>query len=221
MRKYRQAFWLAVATALTVACGSKQEQNMLDKRNNAISTEQNVPGDSTVYGLACDGCSDTQLVYLPLTGEDPDTLSIVDASKRQQVFGQPAIGDKLAIIINHDNPKVADMVIDMEQMKGEWCFTAVPREMGFEIKSEHIVRPFGISRDLATPADSIAAERRYREWRLLNGQLLLSMTQRDTAGVVSVTRTDTTQFVLLGPDTLVLRFNDGTEQGYFKRGVEE
>lgn len=221
MRKYRQAFWLAVATALTVACGSKQEQNMLDKRNNAISTEQNVPGDSTVYGLACDGCSDTQLVYLPLTGEDPDTLSIVDASKRQQVFGQPAIGDKLAIIINHDNPKVADMVIDMEQMKGEWCFTAVPREMGFEIKSEHIVRPIGISRDITTPTDSIAAERRYREWRILNGQLLLSMTQRDTAGVVSVTRTDTTQFVLLGPDTLVLRFNDGTEQGYFKRGVEE
>ena len=217
MKKKRHALWIAVVTVLTMACGNKQEQNLQTGRSDALTTEQNVPGDSTVYGLACDGSSSTMLVFLPLTGGDPDTFNISAASERQQIFGQPAIGDKLAIMVNRDNPKVADMVIDLEQLKGEWCFTAEPREMGFEIKSEHIVRPIGISRDQSVATDSTIAEKRYRDWRIMNGQLLLSETRRDTAGVVAITHTDTTQFVLLGPDTLVLRFGDGTEQGYYRR----
>ena len=217
MRKKRQALWIAAVTVLTMACGSKQDQNSQADWSGALTTEQNEPGDSTVYGLACDGSSNTVLVFLPLTGGDPDTFNISGASQRQQIFGQPAIGDKLAIMVNRDNPKEADMVIDLEQLKGEWCFTAEPREMGFEIKSEHIVRPIGISRDQSATSDSTTTEKRYRDWRIMNGQLLLSETRRDSAGVVTVTHTDTTQFVLLSPDTLVLRFSDGTEQGYFRR----
>lgn len=217
MKKKRHALWIAVVTVLAMSCGSKQEQDSQADRNGALTTEQNVPGDSTVYGLACDGSSNTILVFLPLTGGDPDTLSITGASQRQQIFGQPAIGDKLAIMVNRDNPKVADMVIDLEQLKGEWCFTAEPREMGFEIKSEHIVRPIGISRDQSASPDSTIVEKRYRDWRIMNGQLLLSETRRDTSGVVSITHTDTTLFVLMSADTLVLRFSDGTEQGYFRK----
>ena len=73
----------AVLSATT--CSTKKGGGEADK---VISTEQNMPGDSTVYGLACDGCNDTILVFLPRTGGDPDTFNILGASKQHQVFGR-------------------------------------------------------------------------------------------------------------------------------------
>lgn len=118
-------YWLAAAVMLTVACSSRKDKATSDN-DGAISTEQNMPGDSTVYGLACDGCNDTILVFLPRSGGDPDTFNILNASKEHRVMGHPMIGDKLAIIINRTDPKVADLVIDIEQLRGEWCYMVQP-----------------------------------------------------------------------------------------------
>ena len=116
---------VVVAALLTTACSSKTESRPTEE-TDLISMEPAMPGDSTVYGLACDGCNDTILVFLPRSGGDPDTFNILNASKQQQVMGHPMIGDKVAVVVNRENPKVADLVIDLEQLKGEWCYMVEP-----------------------------------------------------------------------------------------------
>jgi hypothetical protein len=60
---------------------------------DAINTEQNAKGDSTVYGLACDGTNDSVIVFLPNSGGDPITYDIVGAMQNHRVIGKPQIGD--------------------------------------------------------------------------------------------------------------------------------
>ena len=209
-----------------------------------------MPGDSTVYGLACDGCNDTILVFLPRQGGDPDTFNILNASKNHQVFGRPMIGDLVGVLTNRENQKVADKVINIEQLKGKWCYMVEPklreiagmplsrlqgeqreemdsmlremlqpREFGFEIKSDYTARPIGMIRSMTSDEESPVVYpplKRYREWRIFNGRLILSEGARDSLGNITVTNTDTAQLVLLHRDTLVLRFNEG-EQGYYRK----
>lgn len=237
---------------LTAACGGKQG-GAVETESEVISMEQNEPGDSTVYGLACDGSNDTILVFLPRTGGDPDTFQILGASRNQQVFGHAMIGDKMAVVASDADPRVADLVIDMEELKGEWCYLVKPalraraglsqaalhqelkentviqklmepREYGFEIKSDYVARPIGLTRNMTSDEESpvvFPPLKRYRQWRIFNGQLILSETSRDTTGVVSVTNSDTARFVLMRRDTLVLRFADGSEQGYYRKQTVE
>lgn len=241
---------VAAAVVMTAADCSNGKKKTAGEDSDAISTEQNLPGDSTVYGLACDGCNDTILVFLPRSGGDPDTFNILNASKQHQVMGRPMIGDKVAVLMNRENPKVADLVIDLEQLKGEWCYMVEPelrqiaglsqaahlkrledesdstfrqlmqpREYGMEIKSDNICRPIGMVRSMTSDEESpvvFPPLKRYREWRLFNGLLLLSESTRDSTGNATVTNTDTARFVMMRRDTLVLRFNDG-EQGYYRK----
>ena len=243
---------IVTATLLTAACGTKEGKAT---ETEVAKTEKTLKGDSMVYGLACDGSNDSILLLLPLTGEDPDTFDILEAWKEMKVFGRPATGDNMAVMVNPEDRKVADLVIDLDRLKGEWCYMVKPRlrhhpnfnpanlqpeikekmdsileqmaqpqEFGMEIKSEHIVRPIGTSSDRAQEKKGpveFPPQKRYRMWYLFNGKLLLSETQRDTSGVSTVTNTDTAQLVMLRRDSLVLRFSDGTEQGYYRKGVEE
>lgn len=102
----------------------------------AIDKEAGLKGDKTVYGLACDGCSDTEIVLLPDSGGDPVHYNIVDAKRNQQVFGTPKIGDKLAIIVNPEDKQEASLVIDLEQMKGTWTFQVIPKLRFNPLKTE-------------------------------------------------------------------------------------
>ncbi len=85
-------------------------------------------GDSTIYGLACEGTSDSILVYLrqPYTGADPDTIGIVEAMLRNQVFGSVRAGDQVAILPKAADSTVADIVIVTEQLLGTWCYRVQP-----------------------------------------------------------------------------------------------
>jgi len=85
-------------------------------------------GDSTLYGLACDGCNDTIIVFLhdPYDGSDPDTLNILEASSQHQVFGNVRIGDRLAIVRNREDSTKADKVIVTQDLIGQWCYKVKP-----------------------------------------------------------------------------------------------
>ena len=85
-----------------------------------------------------------------------------------------------------------------------------------------MVSPIGPSRNKIADENSpviFPPFKRYRQWHLYNGQLILSETSRDTLGNVSITNNDTAAFVMLRRDTLVLRFSD-KEQGYYRRNKE-
>jgi hypothetical protein len=240
---------LMLTMLIVAACSSKKDSGKTEE-GDLISVEPSQPGDSTVYGLACDGCNDTILVFLPRQGGDPDTFNILNASKSRQVFGRPMIGDLVAVLTNRENPKVADMVINIEQLKGKWCYMVEPklreiagmplsrlqgeqreemdsmlremlqpREFGVEIKSDYTARPIGMIRSMTSDEESPVVYpplKRYREWRIFNGRLILSEGARDSLGNITVTNTDTAQLVLLHRDTLVLRFEEGV-QGYYRK----
>jgi len=116
---------ITTAIFLMIACGKKQ-QRPPEEQNTAISLQQNAPGDSALYGLACDGCTDSVLVFLPYSGGDPDTFDIINASQEHRIYGRPFIGDELAVIVNPEDRDEALMVINMENLKGTWCYMVTP-----------------------------------------------------------------------------------------------
>jgi hypothetical protein len=122
----KTVFLLLIATALSCACGNKHSKPVSDIQSDAISLQKNVPGDSALYGLACDGCTDSVLVFLPYSGGDPDTFDIINAFQERRIYGRPHIGDELAVILNPEDHDEAYTVINMEELKGTWCYMVSP-----------------------------------------------------------------------------------------------
>ena len=121
----KQTIFALAATALLMsACHSgTQSQDSQVSYNEIVSLE----GDSTIYGLACDGCTDSILVYLPFSGGDPDTIDILNARVQRRVFGRPDVGDEIAFVLSATNKKVADLVINVDRLKGSWCYQVMPK----------------------------------------------------------------------------------------------
>lgn len=109
--------------AVLASCTAEQKAN----DTSAIDLSKKVPGDSTIYGLACDGCSDSVIVFLPNEGGDPVKYDIVNATKQHRVYGDPEVGDWVALVLDPKNKKVATMVIDLDQLKGTWTYQVLPR----------------------------------------------------------------------------------------------
>ena len=212
--------------------------------------ERQLAGDSTIYGLACEGSNDSIIVILTSAESDPDTIDVLEARINRRVFGRPDIGDQVAILMNAERKSAADIVINIDRLKGEWCYQVMPRlrrrvsassdsavqlppdfpdslrrkwfqprEYGFEIRRDNTVRPIGMQRNEAErqpgPVE-YPVLKRYRQWHVFNGHLLLSETRRDTSGHQQVISTDTADIVFMRRDTLQLRFADH-EQGYYRR----
>ncbi len=114
-------------TLLSVfSCGnkSKKDSSFLD---SIKMIPPKVEGDATIYGLTGDGCSDSTLVYISFEGTDPVSYNIVDAVKKKKVIGRLETGDWIAVVVNPDDSTKADMVINLDQLKGEWVYKAMPR----------------------------------------------------------------------------------------------
>ena len=97
----------------------KKEQSKL------ITTE--MKGDSTVYGLACEGCNDTVLVLLPPDNSDPVTYNILEATRNGRIRGKVSIGDRVALVLDPKDKHKATLVIDMEELEGIWCYIVMPK----------------------------------------------------------------------------------------------
>lgn len=228
----RILFLTAFACLLT-ACGHKPQPQ---DANQAISSLQNVPGDSTRYGLACDGSTDSILVLLPNEGGDPDTFDIISAFQKRRLYGRPHIGDKLAVITRQDSTAtVVHAVINMSALQGDWCYQVsptlrphlqnmpplpdsirqrimAPRQYTIRLKNGGIAFSMGgrqAANDDMSPVE-YPQQKRYTHWQLFNGHLVLLT---DSA---SKQQPDTADILLLRRDTLVLRFADH-EQSYYKK----
>lgn len=247
--KKNSALTALVAILLMVGCSQPVEKPAKPQ------ADSNVPGDSTLYGLACDGCTDTILVVLRDITQDPDTLNILSASRQHRIFGMPRIGDQLAIVLNDSNPKVADLVINLEQLQTSWCYMVqpklreradvskamqqeflenipdsvfqkllAPREYGFTLKDNHDARPVGAVYAGNTTDEQSPVEypklKRYRQWAIYNGRLVLNETALDSLGQQQLLSSDTADFVMMRRDSLVLRFAEG-EQGYYNASLRE
>lgn len=245
MTKLTSYILLILILLLTTACSNTAG-------NQLPTNVSEQPTDSTrqFYALACDGCNDTVVVVLrlPYEDSDPDTISVLEASRNRQVFGELRIGDLLVIVSNENNPKVADMVIDTENLHGQWCYQVLPtlrerpgdslrqaltdsvkrqlmvaREYGFVIKPDSAIMSLGFGNMPRTSDEEsdivYPTPRRYRQWYINEGRLLLTEAVLDSLGQLSKMVTDTARFVELTADTLVLQFDDSL-QGYYLKSLE-
>ncbi len=87
---------------------------------------ENAPGDSTLYGLACEGCNDSVVVILPYDLSDPLTYNITLAWKNHNIYGFPEIGDNIAVILSEDDSTMAEKVIVVDRIIGTWCYDIKP-----------------------------------------------------------------------------------------------
>ena len=99
----------------------KPEKNMLSMQD----VEVTITGDSMLYGLTCDGSSDSLIVIWPFGG-DPVTYDCVDAHDAHRIIGKPTIGDWVGIMINPEDTTSVTMVIDLDQLKGTWTYPVTP-----------------------------------------------------------------------------------------------
>lgn len=124
-------FAILCAFALLVGCGGKSEA---DKDQVMVKT-QRLKGDSMVYGLACEGCTDSVVVLLPEDGGDPVTYNIIEAMRLGKVLGKLQIGDRIALVLNKNNKHVADEVVDIDRLEGIWCYIVMPKLRDFSTMS--------------------------------------------------------------------------------------
>lgn len=227
----KKALFLLFACCLFAACGKKPQPKPLSQ---AISAFRNLPGDSTVYGLACDGSTDSILILLPLTGTDPDTFDIINAFQEHRLMGRPHIGDRLAVILSNDSAREVLTTINISTLTGQWNYMVTPtlrhqeeasrvipdsilqrllapREYSLRLRDGGIALTFGNYQQKSNTMSPVdyPALKRYTQWHLYNGRLVLVP---DSARSEAP---DTATIVLLRRDSLVLRFNDH-EQAYYR-----
>ncbi len=119
--------YLILVILIMTACGHKQQPKQAKGQDyEPLTTQENTPGDSALYGLACDGCTDSVLVFLPYSGGGLDTFDIITAHQQHRIYGRPHIGDELAVIPNPEDKDEALIVINMETLRGMWCYMVSP-----------------------------------------------------------------------------------------------
>ena len=240
----KKSLFFAIIAVVMTACGSNQPK-MDIVPNDAISMYRSIPGDSALYGLACDGCTDSILVFLPYSGGDPDTFDIISCRQQRRLYGRPHIGDALAVMVNSENRHEASCVINISTLVGQWCFMAeptlhtidgrtppipdsirkkilIPVEYSMKLKADNTASMRGNRKNMGKNgnAQSLAVYpefHRYTDWYPFNGRLIL---HADT--IAGFTRegdkpvTDTVDIVLLMRDSLILRIGD-KEQSYYRK----
>lgn len=252
----KKSLFVCCLALIAMIAWSCQDDKKPDMQNNDHShSTDRLKGDSCVYGLACDGCTDSVLILLPEDEGDPVRYEIIDARRNRRVIGMPKIGDRVAIVVNAEDSLVADMVIDLEQLKATWCYTVmpqmrafenmskrlqrriernmpdsvrqtlmVPREYGFTLSSNNSARPAGLMmqhNSLDDDSPVVYPEMpMYSEWHIWNGKMILSRHERPSKAKQKAKPkmiNDTVDIVMMGPDTLTLRYSDGSLKGYYKK----
>lgn len=228
-----------MATAIC-SCGSKN--NGQDVDFGVVEYYTNAPGDSTLYGLACDGCTDSVVVVLPYSGGNPDTFDIIAAARNNRIYGEPHIGNRMALTVNPKNRKEARQVIVIDDLEKQWCFKVmpeisvavpdserqqlmVPREYSYILKRDSQMRTTGNTLQTGTSDEQSPAEypaiKQYNKWSIFNGKLILAFdmqnaitAENDTLAGTITNTADTADIVMLTADSLVLRIRDGLHHFY-------
>ena len=129
--KYALLSMLLVALLLSAACrhGSPRQSEADEQPTDSSLTSSSfiLKGDSTLYGLACEGSNDTVLVFLPDSGGDPVSYDILQARMERRVKGRIKTGDNLALLLTDDSLRQVRSLIDIDVLKGAWAYQVMPQ----------------------------------------------------------------------------------------------
>jgi hypothetical protein len=109
-------------SVLLSACGEKGSNANVVGKNKM----EKAKGDSAIYGLASVGCSDSVLMLMPKTCENPQHIDILDAMRNHRVFGMPKVGDEVCVLLSKDGDWKADMVLNISELFGSWVYSVLP-----------------------------------------------------------------------------------------------
>lgn len=126
---------LLVTLFIGASCGDKKDNKKDPTKAHGRDTTL-LAGDETIYGLACEGCTDSAVVLLPEDGSDPITYNTLRANKRHRILGKLKVGDWIGVVLNKKDSTVADMVVDLDELMGIWCYIVMPRPKGYENMSD-------------------------------------------------------------------------------------
>lgn len=124
------SLFLTVMTSIFLAgCMQKgAEDNLAQPQTKGKSNkEMLLSGDRTIYGLACEGCTDSVVVLLKDDGSDPVRFDIIDAFQNHRVQGKLKVGDWIGLVPNEEDSTVADFVVNLDELKGTWCYVVMPK----------------------------------------------------------------------------------------------
>lgn len=120
----------------TMGCG---EQKATPHRTEGhTNAELQLKGDQTIYGLACEGCTDSVILLLPNDGSDPVRYNIIEATRNRRVLGKIKTGDWVGLVLNKQDRTVADMAVNLDQLKGIWCYIVMPKMRDFDKMSKRM-----------------------------------------------------------------------------------
>lgn len=154
MRKFFCAALIAGVLAAVGGCG---------QRNADKAKEQSMPHDSgivlkddaTLYGLACDGTSDSVLVVWPFAG-DPLQISCIDAQHDGKIIGKPEIGDLIGVTRDPEDSTEAVSVVNIDELKGTWTYPVTPVMKDLKNMSKRMQRRMLARMDDSTKATLLA-----------------------------------------------------------------
>ena len=136
--KIKYLFFATFAAILTmISCGQKEDSS--DSVSiSSVDVSKDIVGDSMIYGLACEGTSDSNIVVYPFSGGDPIKYSCIDAHKNHRIIGHPEIGDWVGLVLDKEDTTVATMVVNLDQLKGTWTYTVMPTFKDFKHLSKRM-----------------------------------------------------------------------------------
>lgn len=185
------------------SCQEKKAINDMNGKADSTTIHFPLPGDSSVYGLACEGCTDSVVVLLPNDCSDPITFDILEAWNNRRLLGLPKVGDRIAVIPCHEDSLRAEAVINIESLYGQWCYMVeptltlpevdgkpmqlpdsvmkrlmVPREYGISLRRQWIAGSLGARAQRTKPGEQLPVQYPkvtfYNKWFLWNGNILLT-----------------------------------------------
>lgn len=127
---------VTLAAGLFGACSGDKATK--DLSNIQVESELKITGDKTVYGLACEGCNDSTVLLLPNDGSDPVKYDIIDATRNHKVRGKIKTGDWICLLTNKNDKHVADFVMDLDQLRGIWCYIVMPKMRDYDKMSKRL-----------------------------------------------------------------------------------
>lgn len=227
---------------LGAGCGRKKIHD-----NEQQLQEWRLPGDSTIYGLTCEGTGDTVLVLLPEDGTDPVSYNIEQASRKGRIMGNLKTGDRTAIVVSKDDQHVAEMVLNIDELKGIWCYIVlpkvreghelndslralyfIPREYGFALMRQWTAQSVGYIKENNALNGETPVEYPqlgyFTDWHIWNGKLIIvsgtPQLTNDEEVKVSNKHNDTCDIVYLRNDSLVLA-SEGAQRSYYRKQSQE
>lgn len=136
MMRAKTLMTVTLAAGLFGACSN--DKAIKDYSNIQVESELKITGDKTVYGLACEGCNDSTILLLPNDGSDPVKYDIIDATRNHKVRGKIKTGDWICLLTNKSDKHVADFVMDLDQLRGIWCYIVMPKMRDYDKMSKRL-----------------------------------------------------------------------------------